>query len=172
MDIKEYKEIIAKTAIFPSKVDNFGLAYCWLGLMGETAEVEDDPRSEGNMKEIGDVCWYMTACANILNLDLHKIFDVKRDVESKHVSLASLSEKIKKYYRDNLDLSQYSSIFEDAFTMHLRFLFTWTGIESDELPEILEQNYNKLIKRRETGTLQGSGSNREEEVNATEKLEV
>ena len=30
------------------------------------------------------------------------------------------------------------------------------------LEEIMETNYNKLIKRRETNTLQGSGDNREE----------
>lgn len=114
MTIKEYQEIINKTAVYPKEI---GLAYCAMGLTGEAGEVAEkvkklyrdtDYPNEKSFpvefrkdikKELGDVIWYVTALAGEVNLTLE---------------------------------------------------------------EILESNYNKLIKRRETNTLHGSGDNREE----------
>ena len=36
MDVKEYQEIIKKTAVFPKEI---GLTYCTMGLCGEAGEV-------------------------------------------------------------------------------------------------------------------------------------
>ncbi len=110
MDVKEYQEIIKKTAVFPKEI---GVPYCTMGLCGEAGEVAEKVKKlyrdrEGLVtpefrkdikKELGDVVWYVTALANEFNLTLE---------------------------------------------------------------EILEANYNKLIARRETNTLHGSGDNREE----------
>ena len=41
MEINKYKEIIAKTAIYPKEVSNFGIAYSWLGLIEEAIVVEE-----------------------------------------------------------------------------------------------------------------------------------
>jgi len=114
MEIKEYQEIIKKTAIYPKDV---GVMYCALGLSGESGEVAEkikklirdtnyleerdysDDFKKGLKKELGDVIWYVTALASEFNLTLE---------------------------------------------------------------EILQSNYEKLIARRETNTLHGSGDNREE----------
>ena len=119
MTFEEYQTIIKKTAVFP---EDIGLAYCGLGITGEAGEVADkvkklyrddkihemdavakqvclDIHKQGIAKELGDVLWYITAMANILDLSLE---------------------------------------------------------------EVAEMNYNKLMKRRETNTLHGSGDNREE----------
>lgn len=109
MSIKEYQDIIKKTAIYPKEI---GIMYCTMGLCGETGEVAEKVKKlyrDNNgvitpdfkhaiKKELGDVVWYVTAMA------------------------------------EEFDLS---------------------------LEEILEANYSKLIARRETNTLHGSGDDRE-----------
>lgn len=114
MEVREYQEIIKKTAIYPKEV---GALYCALGLSGESGEVAEkikklvrdtnyleerdytDEFKKDLKKELGDVIWYVTALANEFNLTLE---------------------------------------------------------------EVLESNYQKLIQRRATNTLHGSGDNREE----------
>lgn len=127
MNVEEYQDIIQKTAIYPTEV---GLAYCALGLTGESGEV---------------------------------------------------AEKIKKLYRDNQDLIPYIQMGQEPADVNTRERYfeirkdvlkelgdvIWyvTALANEfglPLSEILEANYNKLIKRRETGTLQGSGDHREE----------
>jgi len=116
MNIIEYEQIIAHTAVYPKSV---GLMYCALGLMGEAGEVSEkikklvrdtdylqtkeysDEFKESVKKELGDVIWYCTALANELDMGLS---------------------------------------------------------------EIMLANYEKLIKRRTTNTLHGSGDNREDGV--------
>lgn len=109
MNIKEYQEIIKKTAIYPKEI---GVMYCTMGLCGETGEVAEKVKKLyrdsngivtndfklGIKKELGDVIWYVTALAEEFNLSLE---------------------------------------------------------------EILEANYEKLIARRKTNTLHGSGDDRE-----------
>ncbi len=116
MDLKEYQNIIAETAIYPKEI---GLTYCTLGLVGEAGEVAEkvkklyrdnggriDPEFRyGVKKELGDVLWYVTALSNEL-----------------------------------------------GFT----------------LQEVMEANYTKLILRRDTNTLHGSGDNREENAKSNE----
>ena len=110
MDVREYQEIIQKTAIFPEEI---GIPYCTMGLCGEAGEVAEKVKKlyrdkngtvteefkQDIKKELGDVVWYVTALGDRFGLTLE---------------------------------------------------------------EILEANYTKLIKRRETNTLHGSGDNREE----------
>lgn len=114
MKAKKYQEIIKKTAIYPREI---GLAYCALGLTGEAGEVADKIKKlyrDKNLlkskavsledrisiiKELGDVLWYITATADLLDTDLEEIMDI---------------------------------------------------------------NYKKLMQRRATNTLSGSGDNREE----------
>lgn len=91
-----------------------------------------------------------------------------------------VAEKIKKLYRDH-NLGEYRS-FKDWFTHNNELQFVkdykkdivkelgdcfWycTAIANEigvSIEEVMEANYNKLIKRRETNTLHGSGDNREE----------
>lgn len=163
MEIKDYQEIIKKTAVFPIKVEDFGIAYCYLGIIGETDEATQCSSSEA-MKEIGDVIWYTTALCQQLSLDLEKVLSLSREIERDTINLDinSLAEHVKKHYRDNKVIDKL--LFEDVLTENLCYLFDLNTISYDDLPEIMELNYNKLIKRRETNTLHGSGDNRENEV--------
>lgn len=177
MEIKDYREIIQKTAIYPNKVNNFGLAYCWLGLIGETQEfikeATNSDQFENNIininnlkKKLGDVIWYTTAIANILELDLDRILYPNCFYYETIDNICTYCEAIKKYYRDNTELDKV--YIENILSNNIHSIIgnkrNLNIINVEDIPEIMKINYEKLIKRRETNTLSGSGSNREEEV--------
>lgn len=88
-----------------------------------------------------------------------------------------VAEKIKKLYRDNPKLlallkdknkQYYSDVidFQNDLTKELGDILWYVTALANEfgisLEDIFAKNYEKLIKRRETNTLHGSGDNREE----------
>lgn len=92
-----------------------------------------------------------------------------------------VAEKIKKLYRDKQHLINYIQRGEEPSDVNkfLQMVQLIEGIKKElgdviwyvtalanefgiSLEDIMESNYNKLIKRKETNTLHGSGDNREE----------
>lgn len=84
-----------------------------------------------------------------------------------------VADKIKKLYRDqelhSLDAVGKLLLFEENRTNIAKELgdVIWyvTALANEfdlSLEQIMKMNYDKLIKRRETNTLKGSGDNREE----------
>lgn len=75
-----------------------------------------------------------------------------------------VANKVKKIYRDkNGELSKDDAweIAKEASDC-LWYITALCNELGFTMEEIMKYNYDKLIKRRETGTLQGSGDNREE----------
>ena len=87
MDMNDYQDQAARTAVYPSE---HALAYLALGLVGEAGEVankikkilrgdyDDDPVMAelvlaGVTKELGDVLWYTAMLATELDTDLRGI---------------------------------------------------------------------------------------------------
>ena len=84
-----------------------------------------------------------------------------------------VADKIKKLYRDDnlhtLDAAAEMVLIDShkyAIAKELGDVLWYVTAVANEidmdLSEIMEMNYNKLIKRRETNTLHGSGDNRED----------
>lgn len=75
-----------------------------------------------------------------------------------------VAEKVKKLYRDHE--GEITEEFRTSIKKELGDILWYITATANEvhltLEEIMEANYDKLIKRRETGTLHGSGDNREE----------
>ncbi len=85
MNFEEYQKKVKETSIYPNQGNN--VAYATLGLAGEAGEVADKVkkliRDSGGVltpdklkemiKELGDVLWYLTACANELGVDLEEV---------------------------------------------------------------------------------------------------
>jgi len=85
MNFEEYQSAASRTALYPRRMSN--LEYPTLGLTGEAGEVanivkkiqrdhggvlNDDIR--GKLKdELGDVLWYISACADELGITLSEI---------------------------------------------------------------------------------------------------
>jgi NTP pyrophosphatase (non-canonical NTP hydrolase) len=86
MDFKTYSDTAWATAVYPYKgnCEFSGIAYCMLGLTGETGEIAekikkvyrdkggvfDDETKSLIRKEIGDVIWYLNALAIELGFSL------------------------------------------------------------------------------------------------------
>jgi len=85
MDFKTYQEMASKTALYPRRLEN--LEYPTLGLAGEAGEVANVvkkiQRDNGGVltddfrlrlkDELGDVLWYISACADELGITLEEI---------------------------------------------------------------------------------------------------
>ncbi len=177
MNVKDYKEIIKKTAVFPQKVDNFGVSYLFLGLLGEIDEMssslnalytfkgENQDELEKNVvKEVGDVFWYVTGLSNEMGLDVEKIFSLESCELPKNYSFNVMAENIKKFYRDGKELNK--KVISDYLQCYIKAVMdNISKFKSDNLTmeNIMKTNYDKLMKRRETNTIHGDGDNREEQ---------
>ncbi len=87
MNFEEYQSEARKTALYPRRLEN--LEYPTLGLTGEAGEVANIVKKiqrdhggvitdeiRGKIKdELGDVLWYISACADELGLTLSQIAD-------------------------------------------------------------------------------------------------
>ncbi len=85
MNFKEYQEAAGSTALYPRRLDN--LEYPTLGLAGEAGEVANvvkkiqrdfggEITDEIRLRlkdELGDVLWYISACADELGITLSDI---------------------------------------------------------------------------------------------------
>lgn len=85
-----------------------------------------------------------------------------------------VADKIKKLYRDNhfhklnatgkmLLISENKLAIAKELGDVLWYITAMANEINMDLEEIAQMNYDKLIKRKETNTLQGSGDNRENE---------
>jgi NTP pyrophosphatase (non-canonical NTP hydrolase) len=78
-----------------------------------------------------------------------------------------VADKVKKLYRDKdyLNTNTISEEDKQSIGKELGDVLWYVTAAANELnislEELMENNYKKLIKRRETGTLHGSGDNRE-----------
>ena len=91
MTFEQYQSEAGQTALYPNRLKN--LEYPTLGLTGEAGEVanivkkiqrdhggviNDDTRAKLK-DELGDVLWYISACADELGLTLKEIADFNVD---------------------------------------------------------------------------------------------
>jgi len=161
--IKEYKDLIKKTAVYPTEVKNFGIAYTFLGLVGECNELmlELEKFDEGSkdliIKEAGDVCWYVMAMINELELDAEQIFNMPESLQTE-VEPITLAECIKKYYRDNKTIDK--ELFTEVLSNVVISLKVVIDDVDSNIEEVIKLNTEKLLRRREQNTLHGDGSER------------
>lgn len=85
MNFEEYQKLARETALYPNRFEN--LEYPTLGLAGEAGEVanivkkiqrdyhgEITEEIRAKLKdELGDVLWYISACADELGLTINEI---------------------------------------------------------------------------------------------------
>jgi len=92
MNFEEYQSAASRTALYPRRLSN--LEYPTLGLAGEAGEVANIvkkiQRDHGGVlndeiraklkDELGDVLWYISACADELDMTLEEIakFNVQK----------------------------------------------------------------------------------------------
>lgn len=180
MNVKEYVDLIDKTAVYPRSVDNFGIAYCFLGLLDESMEVEEawekyelgEVGEDVLLKEFGDVYWYTTALCKLLEIDpAAVIFNLNSFERYDDLPSGNPFGMIKKFYRDDKPIDKQVMekflffMLDDVIDIKIRQMrlnLTSRGEPIDNITKgnILQMNYDKLIKRRKEGTIQGDGDNR------------
>lgn len=213
MDPNTYKQIIAKTAIYPKTVEDFGLAYGLIGFVDETLELNEKlttmledhlintKESPGTLseailknlteikKELGDVMWYSALICEKAEIDfetfieelIHAIEEARTtmgfDYEPDYTG-PSIFAMVKKFYRDAKVLNKrgiteelINAIINNISTVH--FIYTEINDKVEltreeraefesffDIKHILALNYEKLMERRENGTIHGDGDNR------------
>jgi NTP pyrophosphatase (non-canonical NTP hydrolase) len=158
MELKDYKEIVELTAVYPQEVKDFGKVYTWLGLKGEFMEFLSAKTNEDEFKERFDVIWYAAAFCKEYELDFEKIFDdAKNCREDNYDYYPNWNELLKKYYRDDKPILKHAAESEVFFFI----IEVLCGLSDEQIAEGLKQNYDKLMRRRETNTIHGDGDNRE-----------
>lgn len=137
MNVTEYQTIIKQTAVYPP---NIGVLYCALGLCGESGEV-----SEKIKKLYRDSPWLVE------ELNMSKVthgLAGDRVVElEKHVDSEAMTNFKQSLSKEIGDVIWYCTALASEFNISLE--------------EVLRMNYEKLLNRRATNTLNGSGDNRE-----------
>jgi NTP pyrophosphatase (non-canonical NTP hydrolase) len=153
----KYQAFTATTAIYPeagtkSKME---LIYLCLGLRGELQEWVE---SDNDIKEAGDMLWYISQISTYLNLNLYSVYS-----DSNTVTDYNIFEALKKYIRD--DRYPESAIYDFIADMMYRLKICY-GYSMNNPPRgetfkrIIMQNVDKLTDRKNRGMLQGSGDSR------------
>lgn len=162
MKYKQYKKIISETAVFPKTVDNFDLAYFYLGLIDELYELNNafqiSTSTLAIAKEISDCIWYLTGLATLYDIELEMKITQKTEFEKLAVQLMGLAGNIKKYYRDNKQIDK--SEIELVIILVENYLAQAIKKIESTPEEIFELNWNKLMSRKIRNKLHGDGDNR------------
>lgn len=178
MELSKYQTIIAQTAVFPKSVDQFDLAYGYMGLMDEWIEWINElelfdlhNKVPNVIKEHGDWLWYMTSLCVFLDIPLENVFrSIDRPKSLDEISfinrinkeLLGYNGRVKKFYRDSKPIDKVQFIYI------MQLMYSYGEHVADRIgysiPEVLQVNYDKLIKRRETNTIHGDGDHRESEL--------
>lgn len=159
MKPNSYKEIVHLTAVYPKTVEDFGKAYTLLGFLGEIEEwANTEGNSEEEFKEAFDVVWYACAICKEFGLDFEDVVQSARDnIKEENYRPVNVFELVKKYYRDGKPIAA-----EDVRVFLIRNLYlVIADYTNEEFERGLQQNYDKLMRRRETNTIHGDGDNRE-----------
>lgn len=168
--IAQYKNLIAATAKYPTKVHNFGLAYCILGFYDEIDEAKEKIQLNAPLddvrKEIGDVFWYTAAISLEANLSFEEI--VYKVIEENQTEYKPLFGMTKKFYRDSkpIDKSLMVNSIVSSLVNLMTFYIALYNEQQDtinieeEIEEILKINTEKLLNRRKNNTIHGDGDNR------------
>lgn len=178
MNMHEYSELAALTAIYPDRGNN--LIYPVLGLCGEMGELigklTTDTEVEDLLKEFGDVLWYINTCCFELGIsfppietlvDSDKIStQVRSDMDwmrSMCFQVGSIAEATKKtMIRDGSEITEkFRQDMKILLCSVYQYLCYYVEhIMNITMGEIAYKNIYKLFNRKIQGTIGGSGDDR------------
>lgn len=157
---KLYQEFTPTTAIYPgaNQKKDEELVYLLFGLLGETEEWFE---SGYDLKEAGDIFWYISQLCNINNMELDLVY---KEAETYCIKYKpNIAEAAKKYLRDYKDPHPIIYEYMLYIISLIRNTYSCTNIYSDideTIKTILMQNTDKLTDRSNRGVLKGDGDNR------------
>jgi NTP pyrophosphatase (non-canonical NTP hydrolase) len=188
MDLNEYQEQAASTAVYP---ENFKILYPALGLIGECGEVaekikkliRDDncvmtpERRDAIKKELGDCCWYLAASCRDTGCELGMAYDMKRS-STIHQTRQMLWPMLVFHMNDNANImsramERWYYVYDSRLSERNMFLeipqcVTRILVCIEEmakrcdftLEEVYSANIEKLLSRKKRGVIKGEGDDR------------
>lgn len=173
MTFSEYQVEARKTAIYPEIKST--VVYPILGLVGEVGELIEsylrkpigvDPTGDEKfktlVKEMGDVCWYVSAIADELGLkDLSPQEDLDFQTQLT-LSPANIAERTKKVFRDKNGVfsDEDKEYIKQSLELVLGAIEEMGNDVGVHMDDILGVNIAKLASRKERGVIKGSGDER------------
>lgn len=170
LDLEEYRKLTRKTATYP---EDEAFEYLTYGLMGEQSElsskvinsVDSNYPTEGIIKELGDVLWYITVIVDNQDYKVEDFYDkdkVSPPKESLNELLLKLNancgkfaELTKKKKRDGKEIN-----IEGKVTPIYKLIDQIATLHSYSIEEVANLNMQKLLDRKERNKIKGDGDNR------------
>jgi len=174
MQLEEYQALAIKTAIYPRKS---GLQYLTLGLAGEIGEIankikkvyrDHDGQIPDAMKadiaaEVGDALWYCAALATDARFVLQEGFALLPkslpNLMTCGLRLAAIAGRLANYADPGAPIHEQDAVRRgvERACCYLNAVAYYLGFD---LQDIAQGSIDKLLARKERGTLQGSGDKR------------
>lgn len=177
MHLEQYQELASSTAVYPV---GQRVIYPVMGLVGEIGEIANKVkkiyRDDGGQiteakrdelkKELGDVCWYIAATASDMDITLMNGFCALPKfiprLEVCVLRLASTAGTLAERVEQGATTTTYTWPFFckpklRELCLLCNALAHHIGVD---FGDVLQSNIDKLLSRKERGTLQGSGDNR------------
>lgn len=163
MNLQEYREESAKTAIYPNVGSNW--VYPLMGLIGEIGEFATAKTIRDREKEASDICWFCAALSRELDIEfsLHssELWTWNGiGIHDEMLLIAStIAENAQKVIRDHgyAFPETRKTVVEQGISKILRLIDL--SLEVD-IEVILDLNMKKLLDRQSRGVLGGDGDNR------------
>lgn len=179
MQVGKYQRVARTTAIYPASA---GVYYPALGLAGEVGEIANKvkkiirgdvalkDRVDDLLAEIGDVIWYTAAVASDLGIDLEQVAEMaakevrmEGDIYSVILKMQAATGRIAQAAEDirisGVNNNDRNIVFGNLIVV-LRATDSLCAILNADLSAVCEANIQKLLNRKEAGTLRGDGDKR------------
>jgi hypothetical protein len=165
----DYQKKAMKTAIYKEKI-----IYPTLGLVDESSEFFYSIGQKGQLKELGDCFWYVSALTYDIQSDINSIYDEVAEMDPVFVNIkdaainmittaAKICGIVKKWRRDEetIEPSDDKIIaieFELVSYMEsVNYICKEFGVQWQDVAQL---NLDKLFDRKKRGKIKGSGDNR------------
>lgn len=180
MKFTDYQEKIRKFDKYPENVKpNIYI----IGLVGETLELSEKAMPylvnrpvdvNSFVSEMGDIFWYITRLADVLNIKLnfnlpHTMIVPKMvllSIFKMGVHAGRILESYKKTIRDDNSVITESrkNMIQERLEMMLERMNDLANYIGISMEEIMYNNYKKLSERYATNTISGSGESIQERI--------
>ena len=157
--LDKYQEFTKTTAIYPDagmKTDK-ELFYLFCGLTGEELEWF---YSNYDIKEAGDIFWYLSQLCTYFNTTLYLLF---RAAKIEQTPKPNIHEAMKKYIRDDKGIFIPMWEYMKSILGYVLYRYNYSVNNpplTDTIKMIIMQNVDKLTDRKNRSVLHGDGDSR------------
>lgn len=172
MILSEFQKVAVTTAIYPRE---HAVEYPILGLFGEAGEIankvkkrlrDNAQNDEAIIAEVGDAFWYVATTAHDCGIELEDRFlQPPKHLPSFTQAVRYLGCEIGILLQnaDDNGLVRHKDFTTNSLHKIVNYLVAilyHLDVRECGVGDVLQANVDKLLSRKERGTLQGSGDNR------------